>query len=228
MSRASVRDKGDITHLAAPFVREGSAVVDVGANTGGFTKWAAQIVGPTGSVLAIEPDTRCYDLLDHLAAVCPQVTLHRGAVGAWPGPADCYQAKHTSQTSLWRAAVPAGDTVTTTRVDVTTLDALVARADLVKIDAQGMDAEILVGATRLLQACPAWIVEVWPNGLAAAGQTPKGLWELLTQAGLTVTWAGGVVVTEENLRDWCASKQAYVNWLATRPTVPKWQEKEEA
>ena len=40
-----------------------TVVVDVGANWGYFTLMAAQLIGRTGRVLAVEPDPRMFALL---------------------------------------------------------------------------------------------------------------------------------------------------------------------
>lgn len=42
--------------LLGDLLPAGSVFVDVGANAGGYTFWAASVVGPGGRVLAIEPD----------------------------------------------------------------------------------------------------------------------------------------------------------------------------
>lgn len=204
--------------MAAPYVTAGSIVVDVGANVGAFTKWAAQQVGPTGQVIAVEPDVRCWESLERLKVAYPQVVVRSLALGPWHGLAKLHQAPESPQSSLLLGAIPLEDRkrVTTLPVHVFTLDMLVDRADLVKIDAQGMDAAILAGAPHLLQTCPAWIVECWPLGLHADDQTPLGMLQTLQQAGLRVCWANGDDVTAENVAAWINTNPKFVNWMATR------------
>ena len=214
--------KGKIEQMAAPFITNGSVVVDVGANIGRFATWAAKIVGESGRVLAIEPDPRCHALgLDQLLATYPQVMVCSGAMGSGEtaDKATLYLSAATAESTLLRDALPDADRKRPTEVlvDLSYLDAFqMAGAALVKIDAQGMDHAVLQGARRLLQVCNAWIVECWPKGLTAAGSSPHALWQELANAGLTVCFADGLVITEDTLAQWLQTDQVFVNWLATR------------
>jgi FkbM family methyltransferase len=51
------------TALLRALLRPGATLVDVGANWGYFTLLAAHLVGPTGRVVAMEPDPRLFALL---------------------------------------------------------------------------------------------------------------------------------------------------------------------
>ena len=221
MAESVKHPKGRVEDMAAPFVVNGSVVVDVGANIGRFSTWAAKLVGERGKVLAIEPDPRCDDKgLNQLLTTYPQVTRYRGAVGAWsrPGVATLYQAPESAASTLIKASLIESDQrrASTLTVPVTRLDDLIGRADLVKIDAQGMDHQVLQGAGQLLETCPAWIVECWSVGLAAAQSSPRAMWHTFLDAGFTVCFADGLVITEDTLAQWLQTDQVFVNWLATR------------
>lgn len=221
MAQAVKHPKGNVQRMAEPFVVAGSTVVDVGANAGNFCGWALERAGAGGLGLVIEPDPRCHDTLRVVVARVPAIAaFYFGAVGVWtqPGEATLYQSSETAFSTLLNTGLPkqAIGPFTQTLVPVTSLDALIDNATLVKIDAQGLDHQVLQGAKKLLQRCNAWIVECWPAGLKAAQTTPHALWQELVNAGLTVCFADGVVVTEENLAEWEGSDQIFVNWLATR------------
>jgi predicted RNA methylase len=58
-----------LMRLAAETVRQGDTVWDIGANLGLFSFAAAVAAGPSGRVLAVEPDTALAGLLRRSAAV---------------------------------------------------------------------------------------------------------------------------------------------------------------
>ena len=55
-------DRSERDAIAA-ILRSGDVFVDVGSNIGAYTLWASRCVGPSGRVLAIEPDEANYSLL---------------------------------------------------------------------------------------------------------------------------------------------------------------------
>ena len=62
-----IRDGGYESHVVAVFrrfIRPGWNVIDLGANVGYFSLLAASLVGPSGSVLSIEPNPRNVRLLE--------------------------------------------------------------------------------------------------------------------------------------------------------------------
>lgn len=139
--------------LLTTLLQPGAVVVDVGANLGTHAIRLAQAVGPTGAVFAFEPQRVMHQLL------CANATLNgltwlrclHGAVGAAPGglvvPDVDYAAPgNFGGLSLgsWRE----GETV-----PVFTLDALgLPRCHLLKVDVEGMEAQVLDGARGLLDA----------------------------------------------------------------------------
>jgi len=63
----------------------GAKVLEMGARFGVVTCAIARKVGPTGQVIAVEPDKRVWPALEHnLKHFCPQVKLIKGAVANTP------------------------------------------------------------------------------------------------------------------------------------------------
>src|SRR5580704_14759973 len=62
------RLRSDLFDLARQFVHPGDTIWDIGANVGLFAIAAAQKAGPSGSVVAIEPDLWLAALLQRTAA----------------------------------------------------------------------------------------------------------------------------------------------------------------
>lgn len=138
--------------LLSLFVKPGDVFVDVGANIGTHTVALAKRVGPSGAVFSFEPQRLVQQVL------CTNVTLNaltwvrtfHAAVGAAPGgitvPAVDYgQAGNFGGVALQRGG--AGDVV-----PVFTLDGLgLERCTLIKIDVEGMEAQVLAGARTTLE-----------------------------------------------------------------------------
>lgn len=142
-------------HLLA-FVRDhltpGMTFVDVGANVGLYTMLAARLVGPSGRVFAVEPNSENCRLL--LVAVerngFTNVTLHPVACGPERGRA----VIRTALGSNGGIVDGEGDALldpTATVVALAPLDDLVdGPVDLIKIDVEGAEALVIGGAGRLL------------------------------------------------------------------------------
>lgn len=145
--------------LVAPIVRPGDSVVDVGANFGLITKALADLVGPSGRVLAVEPMPETYYALARnvealgLTQVRPvhAALSDRTGTGHMALPDDNYYLACVADEGV---AVP-----------MTTLDALtegLGPVAFVKCDVEGHEVAVLRGARRLLATdLPAWLIEVW-------------------------------------------------------------------
>jgi len=71
--------------LVMDHVPVGATVLEMGARFGVVTCAIARKVGPTGHVVAVEPDKRVWPALEHnLKHFCPQVKLIKGAVANTP------------------------------------------------------------------------------------------------------------------------------------------------
>lgn len=137
--------------LLRPQIRPGDIVVEVGAGMGSHTLALAQAVGPSGQVHAFEPQQALFQLLCGTLALNDMdwVRGTHAAAGARPGwavvpAADYGTPGNFSGQRLARAG--AGE-----RVEVMPLDGLdLARCRLVKVDATGMEAEVIDGARSLI------------------------------------------------------------------------------
>lgn len=185
-------------------------MVDVGANLGQFTKVALKA---GCEVRAFDADVRvrsAWTLTAPLTIV---------AIGArCQADVPVYSRDKTQESSLYREAVLDTKAEEVSTVSVVRLDAVVQRADLIKVDVQGSESDVLSGAPRLLQTCPAWVIECWPFGLKQAGSSARSLLDQFRDTGFTVTWASGVVVTPDHLEEWLPQCRdvSHVNWLATK------------
>jgi FkbM family methyltransferase len=143
------------------FLPRGGGFVDVGANIGDFSIWAAKQGGPDTRVLAVEADPDNLPLLarnlhrhrlDSAVQVAPvaaaaetgTVVLHQGHQSGTStiSPSEVHEMEHMR---------PRG----TVEIPAKTLDSLLEaaalpRVDVVKIDVEGAEEYVLAGAAKLL------------------------------------------------------------------------------
>jgi FkbM family methyltransferase len=146
------------------YLREGMTVFDVGANVGELTLLFSRFVGAAGSVHAFEPTGRVFERLTAVcrAAALGNVRLNRLALAEEEGPVrlHVYDDDHLSWTS--RALRPlesygidlrpqATEEAPATTVDLYCEAHGVAEIDLLKIDVEGAELQVLIGARRMLR-----------------------------------------------------------------------------
>lgn len=148
--------------LFKQMLRPGDVAVDVGANIGAHTVPLARMVGPTGRVIAYEPIRLTFQLL------CANVALNslgwvdcvHAALGAEDGALmlrDLEMGQADNYGAVALETIP-GDVP----VPVHRLDAVFRRERLrlIKIDVEGMEANVLEGARAVITRCkPALYVE---------------------------------------------------------------------
>jgi FkbM family methyltransferase len=185
--------------------RPGATVVDVGANIGVISAFAAQCVGSTGQVIAIEPAADNLAVLrENLRANdLRQVDVRGSAAGSRRGSRALYlRGEVSAVNSLFPDSCYASVTGVA-QVDVERLDDVVdGEADVVKIDVEGAELDVLAGMPRLL-ASP-WIhliVEWHPLLQRAAGHRPDQLPRALIEAGFRVDGIGDLSSRSITSRD---------------------------
>lgn len=163
------RENALFSELYQIFLQPGDLCFDVGANLGNRVKSFVQL---GCKVVALEPQSHCFQMLQKEFAHHPQVTLIQQAVGREVGEMELHlsddhvlsslSADFIHQTtasgrfaqSSWRR---------TERCQITTLDRLIEAHGMprfVKIDVEGFEAEVLAG---LSQAIPALSIEWVPE-----------------------------------------------------------------
>jgi FkbM family methyltransferase len=146
------------TRFTMRHLRPGDTFVDVGANVGYYTMVAASVVGPTGRVYAFEPHPRVAALLAlsiKSARLDDRITLSRVALSSSRGDATLYlpsDESNTLEASLVPSEIGQGQAI---RVPTLPLDDYAAEHSikhirLIKIDVEGAELEVLMGATSVL------------------------------------------------------------------------------
>jgi len=191
------KEEGTIAWLRHE-LRPDDVFLDVGANMGVYTIFAALRLGETGSVVAVEPHlVNATRLLENVRAngLGGRVSVLTSAL-ADAGGFDAFNYRDwgagTSNSQLGSSLDSSGqefEAAATELKSVTTVDALIAagaipRPDLVKIDVDGLEPRILAGMQALLTSEPqprSVQVEVEP-GTRAQIEDQLGEWGYARQS----------------------------------------------
>ncbi len=147
----SLQAYGEYSAIEAEFLaawlRPGDIVVEAGANIGPITVPLARAVGPAGRVFAFEPQRLVFQLLCCNLALneLANVVARPHAVGAHGGTARVPAIPPSAAHNFGGVALTGraeGESVPVERID----DLELAACRLVKIDVEGMEAEVLEGA----------------------------------------------------------------------------------
>jgi FkbM family methyltransferase len=180
------------TALLRALLPAGGTCVDVGANWGYFTLLAAHQTGPSGRVLALEPDPVCFAALRrnidrndlrHVVAVPYAAVQGPGLVPFVGGDIE-------SGNSGLARVVGSDEPGATLRVPGCALDALLdghglSEVDVMKIDVEGSEVHALRGLadTIATQRVRAILIELHPAALARAAVSVATLFSPLEAAG---------------------------------------------
>jgi FkbM family methyltransferase len=129
--------------------KAGDTVIDIGAYVGMFSIKASKFVGDSGLVIAVEPLPSNIGYLERNTAPLTNIRIVKTALADYTGSAKLYSSPSTAAHSM--TYVRKDFTV----VSVTTLDKLVdylgvKKVDYIKMDAEGSDINILLGAKNTL------------------------------------------------------------------------------
>lgn len=166
------------TEIFVSLVRNGMAVVDVGANLGYYTLLAARAVGSQGRVYAFEPDPKNYALLCRNVQEngYANVVSVRKAISDRSGTARLHLSDENFGSHTLSERSKNGTVV---EVETVSLDDYFAdfsgQIGVLKIDAEGAEELILDGMTALLSRCPELILltEFFPRAIQAFGRSPE-------------------------------------------------------
>jgi FkbM family methyltransferase len=201
-------------------VQPGFTVIDIGAHIGYFTRLFSELVGPSGRVIAFEPDPTNFNLLARNTARRRNVTVLNKAVADTDGRIKFYIHAHSGSHSL--VGENEDSVVDEIAVEAVTLDTFWEQhgcfpVHLVKIDVEGAEPLVLRGAERLIHENPELklVVEFCPANLHRAGVAPEAFLEQLGGYGfrpLAIRGDGELIdVGRIDMKD-----REYVNLLCER------------
>lgn len=174
--------------LALGALRPGDIALDIGAHVGYFTLLFRLAVGETGRVFAFEPLADTYRRLLHNVMIngFSNVLPLPLAVAKQPGTAFF----HINRENEGASSLLGGDGGEQVPVQLTSLDNLFrenlsTRPRLMKIDVEGAEMEVLLGAEKWFdrQGPDVVIVEIGRGGLAFAGASEWDIRQFFEQRG---------------------------------------------
>jgi FkbM family methyltransferase len=178
------------TNCVCRYLRPGMTFIDVGANAGYFTYLAAPRLGPSGRIVAIEPDPVLFAkfasaVRDNQHA---QVATLNVGLGRVAGELSLFiPPTGTGNRAPTMTPVVGWEEV---RVPVRTLDDVldemrIEHVDLLKLDVEGFEGEVLAGAARALAASQirAVLCEFNSYWLGENGTSSDQLWQTLLDFG---------------------------------------------
>jgi FkbM family methyltransferase len=226
-------DEPDLV-VVRKLVQRGTIAVDLGANFGMYTKALSDLVGPTGTVVSVEPVPQTFDVLSRniRSLGMSNVSCVNVAISDSDGEVVMELPNYdTGGINLYQASVvgAADDRIIDkkhVRVPALRLDTLVARkgtVGFVKCDVEGHELACLSGAELVLNSHgPAWLVEVNgdPDEPGTKAMEVFRIFEALSYASW---WFDGQRLTERRPGDRSTNyfflKAAHVTGL--RDTAPQ-------
>jgi FkbM family methyltransferase len=150
-------------------LRNGDIVIDVGAHIGSYTIRCAKLVGENGKVIAIEPIPENLILLKNNLEFnkLNNVLIEDKAIHNKQSKIKLYYDADPSGASVFKKSE--SNDLNTITVEATTLDAIIEKynlkkIDLLKVDVEGAEAEVL--SDKALSITRKIIIEVWPSNLS--------------------------------------------------------------
>lgn len=137
-----------LDHIMRSLVRPGDTIFDIGANVGYTVLLLADLAGPDGRVVALEPGPRAHELLQRSLRGIPEIEILNQGVSRENGTMTFYVPDRLDTASL--QPIESAQTVT---VDTITIDKLAERFGqpaLIKIDIEGHEPAAFEGARHVM------------------------------------------------------------------------------
>ncbi len=172
----------EIRRLMEKYLRPGGVFIDVGANVGYLSAIAAGLVGRGGQVHSFEPVPIYFHYALQAAELNPdyKITVNNVALGETSGRASiANHRRNIGGNSMIQGYVPKEDIKETFDIQVRRLDEYLQKQklsylSLIKIDTEGFELPVLLGASRFFDECkgnfPPVIAEITPRAFKLMGR----------------------------------------------------------
>lgn len=174
----------DEEEILGGLLRSGDTMVDVGANVGTMALASAAVVGPQGKVIAFEPNPRIFGYLQGNIRLnrCRQIDVRPVAVGAAAGTVQISNDTRDDQNKVLEAGG--------TAVRLETLDQqlreIPGRIRLLKVDVEGYEKFVFLGAQETLARTDYVYFEVWDEHFERQNYATRDLLPLLLHQGFSL------------------------------------------
>ncbi len=178
------------TTLFQKELHNGMTVVDIGANIGYYTVMAAHFVGPSGKVIAFEPDEQSGEILKKNIVVNKfnNVSYVNKALSDKKGFTRLYVSdENRGDNRIYNPK----DGRKYVEVEIITLDEYLpkeTKVDLIKIDVQGAEFLVLLGMEQTITKSKTLIIftEFWPQAIIEIGKSPEEFLKKLIGFGFSL------------------------------------------
>ncbi|MFA5976138.1 MAG: FkbM family methyltransferase [Elusimicrobiota bacterium] len=191
----------EILSLAAP----GRSFLDAGAHVGICSLLYAQMAGPGTRIAAFEPNPNVFPLLfENVRVNGLTIEIYRAALSDRVGEAVIHTDGIDPNASLsaeapgkyWYWKDKAKPVMRPSRVPMTTLDAFCAAftfdPGVIKLDVEGAERQVLLGAAQTLRRCRPWILlETHVFAWESFGYSRQDLTETIRQSGYEICGLDG-------------------------------------
>lgn len=179
-------------------VRDGDIVLDIGANVGSHTLPLAQLVGATGKVISFEPTAHAFlkqktnislnstlaqriDAYQMMLMASASEAMPEAVYSSWPlEVADDLHSEHHGRLMSTQGA-------RLSTLDEALRDLGIGKVDFIKLDVDGNELEVLLGATATLQESkPRIMLELAPYVYAENPENFDRLLKLLWEGGYQI------------------------------------------
>lgn len=177
-------------------IKPGDVVLDIGANIGAHTPHLAKCTGPQGRVIAFEPTDYAFAKLNRNIALNPSLAGRIQCLQYLLGEADSADGPTASLYSSWPLKdevnlheLHRGRLMSTQGASTRTLDSAIAalgltQIDCIKLDIDGAECAMLLGARQMLTKWhPIIVMELAPYVLEEKGTSLAVLIGLLQEYG---------------------------------------------
>ncbi len=180
----------DVAQNLRPYIKPGTAVIDVGCCYGQMSVFFNSFVGETGMVVAVEASPFNAKLAQmNFGPSFPPIQLHHRAAFSRSGVRLPYAEHDIEKDGSFAVAGVEWRKPPAAFIESVALDdlAMPAPVSAIKIDAQGCDLHTLLGARRLIEGDrPAIIFELEPERQAALGLSWKDTERFIASVGYYV------------------------------------------
>lgn len=172
------------------FPRNGT-FIDIGANYGVFSLHAASCGGDNSKVYIFEPQPRLVEALKRSKAInrFNSITIFDTALSNKEGNMDFYIPNSSGSGSLFKDYVVDHSRYKKIMVKMSTLDKVlekkkISRIDLIKMDAEGGEYNVIQGAQKILTTYQPFILfEMDPFAQKSAGNEQENIYQILESFG---------------------------------------------
>lgn len=209
------------------FLAAGDCFVDIGANVGLFSLYAAKKVGPAGTVISFEPSKVTYDrLLENIQLnnfnnVKPfklglsdkeavlELNISENGFEAWNTFIQSADSKFSRKEEV--LVKPFDKFLEENNIDID-------KIALIKLDVEGFEINVLKGASKLLsrENAPVFMVEYTDANAVAAGHCCHEIYKLLNEYGYT--WYTYDAASKKLIYDQMRISYPYNNLIAIKNT----------